>query len=63
MSILSYRGYQAKVWFSEEDTIMVGEVIGIPDVLRFHAERADEVWPMFQQCIDNYLNFVKRGVI
>lgn len=56
MSILSYKGYQAKVWFSEEDTIIIGEVIGIHDMLSFYAERADEVVPMFHQCIDNYLD-------
>lgn len=58
MSILSpYKGYQAKVEYSEEDKLIIGEVVGIRDSLNFHAEKAEEVESMFHQCVDNYLAF------
>lgn len=60
MSILSYRGYQAKVWYSEEDVVIIGEIVGISDSLSFYAERADEVEGLFHQCIDNYLEMCKE---
>lgn len=61
MSVLSpYRGYQAKVDFSEEDGLFIGEVIGIRDSLNFHAETSQQVIPMFHQSVDNYLELCEK---
>lgn len=60
MSILpSYKGYQAKVEYSVEDGLVVGEVIGVRDSLNFHADTVDPkaVEAMFHQCVDDYLDF------
>lgn len=58
MSLLSpYKGYQAKVDYSPEDALLVGEVIGVADSLNFHAESAGEIEEMFHRCIDSYLEF------
>ena len=35
---MSYKGYKAKVNFSEEDGVYVGEIINIPDIVSFHGE-------------------------
>ena len=35
---MSYKGYKAKVNFSEEDGLYVGEIINIPDMVSFHGE-------------------------
>lgn len=60
MSVLpSYKGYQAKVEYSVEDGLVIGEVIGVRDSLNFHADTVDpkEIEAMFHQCIDDYLAF------
>lgn len=56
-----YKGYQAKVEFSVEDSLLVGEVIGVADYLSFHAESVREVEDMFHQCIDGYLAFCREA--
>lgn len=55
-----YKGYQAKVKFSAEDSLLIGKVIGIADSLNFHAESVHEVEAMFHQCIDSYLEFCQE---
>lgn len=51
----TYKGYQANVEFSAEDSLLVGEVIGVADSLNFHAKSVHKVEVMFHQCVDNYL--------
>ena len=61
MSLLSpYKGYQAKVDFSQEDTLFIGEVIGVADSLNFHTKSADEIEEMFHRCVDSYLEFCQK---
>ena len=35
---MSYKGYKAKVNFSEEDELYIGDIINIPDTVSFHGE-------------------------
>lgn len=60
MDILEYLGYQAKLHFDRDDQIFVGEVLGLSDSLSFYAESSKEVQAMFQQCVDNYLDFCRE---
>lgn len=55
-----YRGYKAKVWWSDEDGVYVGEVIGIKDIVCFHAEEKDTIAEMFMRSVDNYIDFCKE---
>lgn len=57
MKTLSYKDYLAKVEFSVEDMLIIGQVIGLSDSLYFHAQSADQIEDMFHQCVDNYLEF------
>lgn len=50
-----YKGYQAKVDFSEEDCVIFGELIGISDTICFHAEEPNDVVAAFHRCVDDYL--------
>lgn len=56
----AYKGYQAKVEFSAEDSLLVGEVIGVADSLNFHTESVHEVESVFHQCVDDYLEFCQK---
>lgn len=57
MKTLSYKDYLAKIEFSVEDMLIIGQVIGLSDSLYFHAQSADQIEDMFHQCVDNYLTF------
>ena len=43
MNSLKYKGYTARIDFDPEDEIFVGRVVGIKDIIGFHAEVAKEL--------------------
>ena len=53
--MMEYQGYHAKIEYSDEDKLFIGEVFGIRDSLNFHGESIQELEEMFHQSIDNYL--------
>lgn len=59
-TLMEYKGYHAKFNYSAEDGFLVGEVVGINDVLAFHGYSVDELEEMFHQSIDNYLDLCER---
>ena len=59
-SVIEYNGYHAKIEYDAEDDIFVGEVIGIVDSLSFHGSSIEEIHQMFEQSIDNYLDFCEK---
>ncbi|WP_438268445.1 type II toxin-antitoxin system HicB family antitoxin [Mariluticola halotolerans] len=52
---LSYQGYQASVEFDAEDDIFVGRVLGINDVVGFHADDVKTLKQAFAEAVDDYL--------
>jgi len=52
---LSYQGYQASVEFDAEDDIFVGRVLGINDVVGFHADDVHTLKQAFAEAVDDYL--------
>lgn len=54
-NILEYKGYHAKIEFSNDDNLLIGSVIGINDSLNFHGTTVDELKEQFGICIDDYL--------
>ena len=59
-SILTYKGYRAVIKFDADDSILVGEVIGVSDSLSFHATSSKEIVKVFHNSIDNYLALCKK---
>ena len=55
-----YKGYQAYIKYDPEDGLFVGHVIGIGDVLSFHAHTKDEAEERFHFRIDDYIDICKR---
>lgn len=51
---VEYKGYKARVEWSEEDQLYVGEVIGIKDIVSFHAKKKQDIEKKFHMSIDNY---------
>ena len=59
-SLMSYKGYRAKIEFDPEDEIFVGHVLGINDSLNFHGASVKELIQAFHDCIENYLEYCKQ---
>lgn len=55
MKGLSYNGYHASVEFDGDDEIFVGRVVGINDVVGFHAETVTALKTAFRDAVDDYL--------
>ncbi len=52
---MNYKGYTAIVAFSNEDNCLVGHLIGINDVIAFHADSVEELRQVFHETVDDYL--------
>lgn len=62
MKPMRYKGYAARIEYSDEDGCFVGRVAGIRDILTFHGESVAEVRQAFEEALDFYLETcAKRG--
>jgi predicted HicB family RNase H-like nuclease len=55
MSIVSYKGYMARVEFDVEDELFVGRIANIDDVVGFHADSVKGLKKAFHEAVDDYL--------
>ena len=55
MNTMSYKGYAAKIEYSDEDQCFVGHIAGIQDIVGFHGESVTELRDAFVEAVDDYL--------
>ena len=55
MSVMSYKGYMARVEYDAADEVFVGRLAGINDVVGFHADTVDGLKAAFHEAVDDYL--------
>lgn len=55
MNIMTYKGYTARIVFDERDEILVGRLLGIRDVIGFHADNVADLRVAFEEAVDDYL--------
>ena len=60
MNVMTYKGYSARVEYSDEDQLLVGHVAGIRDVIGFHGESVSELRAAFEEAVDDYLQTCAR---
>lgn len=60
MNAMHYRGYSARIEYSDEDQCLVGRVAGIRDVIGFHGESVAELRTAFQEAVDDYLETCEK---
>lgn len=60
MKAMTYKGYAARIEYSEEDQCLVGHIVGISDVVGFHGECVTELRQAFQEAVDDYLETCER---
>lgn len=56
MNIMNYKGYAARITYSDEDGLFVGHVAGIRDVIGFHGESVHELRAAFEEAVEDYLD-------
>lgn len=52
---MEYRGYTALIRFSDEDECLVGQLVGINDIVGFHGDSEEEIRTAFHESVDDYL--------
>ncbi|MBP5789685.1 MAG: type II toxin-antitoxin system HicB family antitoxin [Neisseriaceae bacterium] len=61
MNTLTYKGYTAKIEFDERDDIFVGRILGISDIVCFHADNVAEMKAEFALSVDEYIAACERA--
>lgn len=56
MNIMNYKGYAARIEYSNEDQLLIGHVAGIRDVIGFHASCVAQLREAFEEAVDDYLD-------
>jgi len=60
MNTMTYRGYAARIEYSDDDQCLVGHIAGINDVVGFHAESVDELHKAFEEAVEDYLEACEK---
>jgi predicted HicB family RNase H-like nuclease len=55
MSTMNYKGFAARIEYSDEDGCFIGHIAGIKDVIGFHAKSVNELRVAFEEAVDDYL--------
>lgn len=61
MKGMVYKGYAAAVEFDGDDEIFVGRLVGINDVVGFHADSVDELKAAFHEAVDDYIQTCRQA--
>ena len=59
-SILTYKGYHAKIEFDSESQVLYGRIDGIRDLVNFQSDSAKNIEQEFHQAVDDYLAFCEE---
>jgi predicted HicB family RNase H-like nuclease len=59
-SAMTYKGYAARIEYSDEDGCFIGHIAGIKDVIGFHAESVKELRQAFEEAVDDYLTTCEK---
>lgn len=53
---MTYKGYTAKIEYSDEDECLVGRISGIRNIITFHGDSVKKVKQAFEEAVDFYLD-------
>ena len=63
MKTMQYKGYAARIEYSDEDKCFVGHIAGIRDIVGFHGESVKALCAAFKEAVDDYLNTCEQACI
>ncbi|MHB1619365.1 MAG: type II toxin-antitoxin system HicB family antitoxin [Sulfuricella sp.] len=55
MNTMTYKGYTARIEYSDEDACFIGHIAGIVDVVGFHADNVKKLRAAFAEAVEDYL--------
>lgn len=55
MNAMTYKGYTARIEFDDRNELFVGHLLGIRDIVGFHADNVPELRSAFEESVDDYL--------
>ena len=55
MNTMTYKGYAARIEYSDEDQCLIGHVAGINDVIGFHGDSVTALRAAFEEAVEDYL--------
>jgi predicted HicB family RNase H-like nuclease len=60
MNTMTYKGYTARVEFDDRNSVFVGRLLGILDVIGFHADNVPELRAAFKEAVEDYLETCEK---
>ena len=60
MNTMTYKGFTARVDFDDAEGIFSGRLLGISDVVGFHADNVPELRAAFEDAVDDYAETCAR---
>ena len=60
MKTMQYKGYAARIEYSDEDKCFVGHIAGIRDIVGFHGVSVETLLIAFEEAVDDYLETCKQ---
>jgi predicted HicB family RNase H-like nuclease len=63
MNTMSYKGYTARIDFDERDSVFVGRVLGLRDIISFEGSTVAKLRAEFEAAINDFLrDCAERGI-
>jgi len=53
MKTMQYKGYAARIEYSDEDKAFVGHIAGIRDIVGYHGESVKSLCIAFEEAVDD----------
>lgn len=60
INTMTYRGYAARIEYSDEDQCLIGHIGGINDVVGFHGDSVAELRTAFEDAVEDYLETCEK---
>jgi predicted HicB family RNase H-like nuclease len=57
---MTYKGYTSRIDFDDRDDLLVGRLLGIQDVVSFHADSVAQLRDAFHEAVDDYLQTCEK---
>ncbi|MCP4361559.1 MAG: type II toxin-antitoxin system HicB family antitoxin [Chloroflexi bacterium] len=60
MNTMIYKGYAARIEYSDDDGCFIGHIAAIQDVVGFHGESVVALREAFEEAVDDYLETCEK---
>jgi predicted HicB family RNase H-like nuclease len=60
LNTMTYKGYTSRIDFDDRDDLLVGRLLGIQDVVSFHADSVAQLRDAFHEAVDDYLQTCEK---